>query len=53
MCPALRKRDGTFDATPEPEAVVEQGDVIVGVGTTEELRRLEDLFATSGAAAAE
>ncbi|MGZ4354262.1 MAG: potassium channel family protein [Gaiellaceae bacterium] len=42
---ALRKRDGTFDTTPEPEAVVDAGDVLVGVGTTEELRRLEDLFA--------
>jgi voltage-gated potassium channel len=45
---ALRKRDGTFDTTPEPEAVIEPGDVIVGVGTTEELRRLEDLFAVGG-----
>jgi voltage-gated potassium channel len=42
---ALRKRDGTFDTTPEPDAVIEPGDVIVGVGTTEELSRLEDLFA--------
>ena len=42
---ALRKRDGTFDTTPEPDAVIEVGDVIVGVGTTEELQRLEDLFA--------
>jgi voltage-gated potassium channel len=42
---ALRKRDGTFDTTPEPEALIEPGDVIVGVGTTDELRRLEDLFA--------
>jgi voltage-gated potassium channel len=42
---ALRKRDGTFDTTPEPDAVIEAGDVIVGVGTTEELQRLEDLFA--------
>jgi voltage-gated potassium channel len=42
---ALRKRDGTFDTTPEPEAAIEPGDVIVGVGTTDELRRLEDLFA--------
>src|SRR5581483_9391991 len=42
---ALRKRDGTFDTTPEPEAVIEPGDVIVGVGTAEELRRLEDVFA--------
>ena len=45
---ALRKRDGTFDTTPEPDAVIEPGDVIVGVGTTEELSRLEDLFALVG-----
>ena len=42
---ALRKRDGTFDTTPEPDALIEPGDVIVGVGTSEELRLLEDLFA--------
>ena len=42
---ALRRKDGSFDTTPEPEAVIEPGDVIVGVGTTEELQRLEDLFA--------
>jgi voltage-gated potassium channel len=42
---ALRKRDGTFDTTPEPDATLEPGDVIVGVGTSEELQRLEDLFA--------
>jgi voltage-gated potassium channel len=42
---ALRHKDGTFDTTPEPDAVIEQGDVIVGVGTSEELQRLEDLFA--------
>jgi voltage-gated potassium channel len=46
---ALRKKDGTFDTTPEPEAVVDAGDVLVGVGTTEELRRLEDLFAPAEA----
>jgi voltage-gated potassium channel len=45
---ALRKRDGSFDTTPEPEAVIEAGDVIVGVGTTDELRKLEDLFAVAG-----
>jgi voltage-gated potassium channel len=45
---ALRKRDGTFDTTPEPDAVLEPGDVIVGVGTTEELGLLEDLFAVAG-----
>jgi len=42
---ALRKQDGSFDTTPEPDATIEPGDVIVGVGTTEELQRLEDLFA--------
>jgi voltage-gated potassium channel len=42
---ALRKRDGTFDTTPEPDVAIEPGDVIVGVGTTDELQRLEDLFA--------
>jgi voltage-gated potassium channel len=45
---ALRKRDGSFDTTPEPEALIEAGDVIVGVGTTDELRKLEDLFAVGG-----
>lgn len=45
---ALRHRDGSFDTTPEPEAVIAPGDVIVGVGTTEELQRLEDLFAVGG-----
>jgi voltage-gated potassium channel len=45
---ALRKKDGTFDTTPEPDVVVDAGDVIVGVGTTDELQRLEDLFADRG-----
>ncbi|HSX21992.1 MAG TPA: potassium channel protein, partial [Gaiellaceae bacterium] len=45
---ALRKKDGTFDTTPEPDVTVDAGDVLVGVGTTEELRALEDLFAVGG-----
>ena len=45
---ALRKRDGTFDTTPEPDVTIEPGDVIVSIGTTEELQRLEDLFAVGG-----
>jgi voltage-gated potassium channel len=45
---ALRKRDGSFDTTPEPDVEIEPGDVIVGVGTTDELQRLEDLFAVAG-----
>ena len=42
---ALRKPDGTFDTTPEPDTPIEVGDVLIGVGTADELRRLEDLFA--------
>ena len=42
---ALRKRDGTFDTTPTPEATVEVGDVLIAAGTTEELTALEEIFA--------
>jgi voltage-gated potassium channel len=42
---ALRKRDGTFDTTPTPEAVLDVGDVLIAAGTEEELRLLEGLFA--------
>jgi voltage-gated potassium channel len=42
---ALLKRDGTFDTTPTPEAVLDVGDVIIAAGTDEELRALERIFA--------
>jgi voltage-gated potassium channel len=45
MVVAIRKRDGHFDTTPEPDALIEAGDVLIGVGTAEEIRRLEDFFA--------
>jgi voltage-gated potassium channel len=45
---AMRKRDGTFDTTPEPDVRIDPGDVLVSVGTADELRRLEDLFAAVG-----
>jgi voltage-gated potassium channel len=48
---ALRKPDGTFDTTPEPDVRIEVGDVLIGVGSPDEIRRLEDLFATGGAVA--
>jgi voltage-gated potassium channel len=41
---ALRRRDGTFDTTPEPDVTIEPGDVLIGVGSPDEIRRLEDLF---------
>ena len=48
---ALRKRDGTFDTTPGPDARIEVGDVMIGVGTPDEIRRLEDFFAPREAVA--
>jgi voltage-gated potassium channel len=48
---ALRKRDGTFDTTPEPDVVFDEGDVMIGVGTSDEIRRLEELFAPQEAVA--
>ncbi|HZQ03544.1 MAG TPA: NAD-binding protein [Gaiellaceae bacterium] len=41
---ALRKLDGRFDTTPNPDVRVEVGDVLIAIGTEPELRALEDLF---------
>ena len=48
---ALRKRDGTFDTTPDPDAVLENGDVMIAMGTEPELQALEELFAPKEALA--
>jgi voltage-gated potassium channel len=42
---ALRKPDGTFDTTPDPDAVLDAGDVMIAMGTEPELQALEELFA--------
>jgi voltage-gated potassium channel len=42
---SLRKADGSFDTTPEPDTPIESGDVLIGVGSPDEIRALEDLFA--------
>ena len=42
---ALRKEDGTFDSTPDPDAALVVGDVIIAAGSSDELRKLEELFA--------
>jgi voltage-gated potassium channel len=47
---ALRKPDGTFDVTPNPDETIEQGDVLIAIGTEDELRALEDLFAAGAGA---
>lgn len=41
---ALRKKDGTFDTTPDPDAVLDAGDVMIAAGSSDELRKLEELF---------
>jgi voltage-gated potassium channel len=51
MIIALRKGDGSFDTTPSPEAVLEANDVLIAVGTPDEVRRLEELFAPAEASA--
>jgi voltage-gated potassium channel len=48
---ALRKRDGTFDTTPSPDELIEPGDVLIGVGTPEEIQKLEVFFAPEKAVA--
>jgi len=48
---ALRKRDGTFDTTPDPDERLDDGDVLVAMGTQPELQKLEDLFAPHEAVA--
>lgn len=45
MVVAIRKHDGTLDVTPSPDAVFEAGDVLIGVGTGDEMAKLEALFA--------
>ena len=45
MIIALRKQDGSFDTTPSPDARLDDGDILIAVGTPEELRQLEELFA--------
>lgn len=44
---AVRTRDGAFEATPDPDAQLEEGDVLIAVGTVSELQRLEELFTAS------
>jgi voltage-gated potassium channel len=48
---ALRKADGSFDTTPNPDALLEVGDVLIAVGTEQELQALEELFAPAEAVA--
>ena len=49
---AVRKRDGHFETTPNPDMTLEPGDVIIAAGTDEELRALDELFRPAEAVAA-
>jgi voltage-gated potassium channel len=48
---AVRKRDGQFETTPNPDMTLEPGDVLIAAGTDEELRLLDDLFTPAEAVA--
>jgi voltage-gated potassium channel len=41
---ALRKLDGDLEVRPSKDTLLEAGDVIVGIGSPEEIRRLEQMF---------
>jgi voltage-gated potassium channel len=40
----VRRLDGSFDATPNPETRLAAGDVVIAIGSPDELKALEDLF---------
>jgi voltage-gated potassium channel len=46
---AVAKKGGSYHTRPSPDTVFDQGDVVIGVGTGDEIRALEDLFAPAGA----
>jgi voltage-gated potassium channel len=48
---AVRKRDGHFETTPDPDMILDPGDVLIAAGTDDELRALDDLFRPSEALA--
>lgn len=49
---AIRRRDGSLVTSPGPDAVVEEGDIMVASGSTAELEQLEEMFAPKDGAIA-
>lgn len=41
---AIRRAKGAFEVTPSDDVRLADGDVVIGVGTADQMRRLEDLF---------
>ena len=48
---AVRKRDGHFETTPDPDMELAPGDVMIAAGTDEELRALDELVKPARAVA--
>ena len=48
MIVAIRRGAGPFVTAPAPDEVLDAGDVLIGVGSAAEIRRLEELFAPGG-----
>jgi voltage-gated potassium channel len=42
---AIRKRGGELEVRPTKGTLLEEGDVIVGIGAPDEIRKLEQMFA--------
>ena len=43
---AVRKPEGRFEITPDPDERIEVGDVVIAIGTEPELRAIEEMFST-------
>ena len=41
---ALRRTDGRLEPQPAPQAVIDEGDMVVAIGTPASLERLEGVF---------
>jgi voltage-gated potassium channel len=41
---ALRRTDGRLEPQPDPQAVIDEGDMVVAIGTPVSLERLESVF---------
>ena len=48
---AHRRKDGSFTTNPGPETRFEEGDVVIAVGTAQEVRAAEELFEATEAVA--
>jgi len=46
---AVAKKGGGYHTRPDPDTVFDAGDVIIGVGTNDDIQALEELFAPTGA----